>query len=274
MFTTDTLAEKAGAILFAKAAKRFEDLVAEHEASDLNDLPRALQKELFERAIIEATDLQHPGHGFGSFGHPAFIPAWERVRSFTTIATGAFEMASGVDAAVLLAGFGLPVAPFVFRHGMLEEPSNDIEAVLAMFSRRTEALVGYNSCDAPFYVLLTDCVRSFREQASTHPALFDVRRLFARAGDSLPPDPGKPFQPGMALFPRELGDMISTVMLDSRPDVLSTVLYAGWRAGHPARGCTFDGRLPFPFLLLRAVAYNPKFAYALSRPVQPPARMH
>jgi hypothetical protein len=75
-------------------------------------------------------------------------------------------MASGVDAAVLLAGFGLPVAPFVFRHGMLEEPSNDIEAVLAMFSRRTEALVGYNSCDAPFYVLLTDCVRSFR---SKHP---------------------------------------------------------------------------------------------------------
>jgi hypothetical protein len=167
---------------FAKAAKRFEALVAEPGASDLNDLPRALQNELFERAIIETADLQQLGRGFGSFGHPAFIPAWERVRSLTAIATSAFAVAKGVDAAVLLAGFGLPVAPFAFKQGILEEPSNDIEAVLAMFSRRTEALVGYNSCDAPFYVLLTDCVRSFREQASTHPALFDVRRLFARWG--------------------------------------------------------------------------------------------
>jgi hypothetical protein len=49
---------------------------------------------------------------------------------------------SGVDAAVLLAGFGLAVAPFDFQHGILEKPTNDIDTVFAMFSRRPDALVG------------------------------------------------------------------------------------------------------------------------------------
>jgi hypothetical protein len=215
------------------------------------------------------------GPGSRSFAHPAFIPAWERVRASTDIASDAFAIASGIDAAVLVAGFGLPVAPFDFRQGILEEPSNDIDAVLTMFSRSTNAFVGYSSCDAPIYVLLTDCVKTLREQVVAHPALFDIRRLFARHGGALPPDPGEAFVPGVALFPRHPGDMISTVMaMDPSPVRGSIMLHGGWRVRAHAYGAPFDGYLPFPMSLLRAVACEPAVAYVIGRRVAPPPRVH
>jgi hypothetical protein len=123
------------------------------------------------------------------------------------------------------------------------------------FSRSGEALVGYSGCQAPFYVLLTDCVRTLREQVAAHPGLFDVRRLFARNGGSLPPEPGSSFVPGMALIAREPGDMISTVLvMDPNPDVGSLRLFAGWRVEEQAYGAPYDGYLPFPMALLREVA--------------------
>jgi hypothetical protein len=144
-----------------------------------------------------------------------------------------------------------------------------------MFSRSGEALVGYSSCQAPFYVLLTDCVRTLREQVAAHPGLFDVRRLFARNGGSLPPAPGSSFVPGMALIAREPGDMISTVLvMDPNPDVGSLRLFAGWRVEEQAYGAPYDGYLPFPMALLREVAGGPAVAYALCRPVAPPPRVH
>jgi hypothetical protein len=282
MFNSDTLADAASAILFARAERRLEALLAGQGTSDPNELGPAASAGLLRRAIIEAAAVDFPtanlpqmDHGLRSFAHPAFVPAWERVRSSTAIAGDALQMASGVDPAILLAGFGLRVAPFDFNQGVVEHPSNEIDAVQAMFSRWPNAFVGYSSCDAPFYVLVTDCVRTLREQAAAHPALFDVRRLFARSGGSLPADPGGTFAPGMALFARQPGDMISTVLvMDPKPEVGSLMLHAGWRSGDQAYGAPYDGYLPFPVALLRAVAFDPAVAYSLCRPVQPPTRMH
>jgi len=73
----------------------------------------------------------------------------------------AFEMTSGIYAAVVLAGYGLPVAPFDLEAmRILAKPSSDIDTVRALFSGDRGAYVGYSTCDAPFYLLLTDCVRS------------------------------------------------------------------------------------------------------------------
>jgi hypothetical protein len=282
MFNCHALADKAGALLFEKVERRLEALLAEQGASDPNELPRAVQGEILRRVMVETAALNFPtanlealDHGTRSFTHPAFVPAWDRVRSLTAIARDSFAMASGVDAAVLLAGFGLSVAPFDFILGILEEPSNDIDTVIAMFSRWKNAFVGYSSCDAPFYVLLTDCVRSLRKQVLAHPGLFDVGRLFARTRGSLPPDPGSDFTPGMALFPRQPGDAISTALLmDPSRSAGSLMLDAGWRVAGQAYGAPFDGYLPFPAPLLRAVAYDPGVAYSLCSPVGAPPAIH
>jgi hypothetical protein len=276
------LADQASAILFEKAERRLEALLAEQGASDPSEVPPAVAAEIFRRAVVETAasnfptaNLQALDRGFRSFVHPAFVPAWDRVRSSTAIGSDPFAIASGADAAVVLAGFGLRIAPFDFKQGILEERSNDIDEVLAMFSRWTNALVGYSICDAPFYVLLTDCIRTLREQVAAHPGLFDVRRLFARNGGSLPPDPGRTFASGMALFARHPGDVISTVLLlDPEPGAGSIMLHAGWRVGGQAYGAPFEGHLPFPVALLRAIAHDPGVAYSLCRPVSTPPRVH
>ena len=281
MFKPDPLADKAGAILFEKIDQRLESLLAEHGVSDPGELGPTQMNEVFQRAIVEAAgcfpnaNIEQLAHGFRSFVHPAFMPAWDRVKSATATGGDPFALSSGVEAAVLLAGFGLAVAPFDFQHGILEKPTNDIDIVLAMFSRRPDALVGYDTSGAPFYVLLTDCVRTLSKLLGTHTSLFDVRRLFARSGGSLPRDPGNAFVPGMVIFAREPSDMISTILIhDRKPDVGSLMLHAGWRVKDQAYGAPYDGYLPVPVALLRAVAYEPAVASSLCRRVTPRPRVH
>jgi hypothetical protein len=185
-------------------------------------------------------------------------------------------MSRGVYAAVVLAGFGLPVAPFdLVTTRILAKPSKDIETVLELFSSDKGALVGYNTCTAPFYVLLTDCVQTMRRLVSTHPLLSEINLLVERSGASMPPDPGHSFRHSMALALRQPGDAISTVgLLDPNPAGGSIMLYAGWQIDGAPYGAPNDGYMPVPTQLLRAVVYDPAFAYALCHPVSAPPTIH
>jgi len=143
MFTGYTPADKANTILFAKVERRLEALLAEHGAFDPNELPHALQFQLLQHAIIEAAATDFPAanlemlqHRLHSFTHPAFKTAMERMRVSCKTAGDAFEMSTGIYAAIVLAGYGLPVAPFDLQAmRILAEPSTDIDKVRAMFSR-------------------------------------------------------------------------------------------------------------------------------------------
>jgi hypothetical protein len=147
--------------------------------------------------------------------------------------------------------------------------------VLSLFSRWETALVGYNACAAPFYVLLTDCVRTLRQRVPSHPGLTEVSNLFERPGASLPADPGQSFVPGMALFGREPGDTISTVaLIDPTRVTGSIVLYAGWEVDGRPYGALNPGCVPFPTQLLRAIVADPFIAHTLCRRVATPTSMH
>ena len=136
--------------------------------------------------------------------------AMDRMRVAVKYAADAFDMARGVHAAVVLAGLGLPVAPFDLNAMRIAAgPSNDIDAVQTLFSNDKGAYVGYNTCDAPFYLLLTDCVSTLRQLVPVHPMLAELRQLFARGGACLPPEPGQPFRHGTAFVKRQAGDAIS-----------------------------------------------------------------
>jgi hypothetical protein len=128
-------------------------------------------------------------------------------------------MTTGVYAAVVLAGFGLPVAPYnLVTSRIVAQPSNDIDTVLELFSSDTGAFVGYNTCTAPFYVLLTDCVRTMRRLVPVRPELSEVKLLLERIGLSLPPDPGQSFVHEAAVIRRRPGDKISTIgLFDPNP---------------------------------------------------------
>jgi hypothetical protein len=119
MFKPDVLAERASAIFFERAERRLEALLAEHGVSNPDELPRSLQWQLLQQACVEAaaanfqqTNLAMMRHQLSSFGHSAFLGAMDRMIVSSKFPRDAFEMATGIHAAVVLAGYGLPVAPF------------------------------------------------------------------------------------------------------------------------------------------------------------------
>jgi hypothetical protein len=269
MFQSDPLAE-AGAILFEKAEQRLAVLLGKHEAQHRGGLPRPLQFELAERALLETSatiaptgNLEMLKHGFRSFSDPAFLDAMDRMVLSCKFPGDAMEMARGVYAAIVLAGLGLLVAPFdLERMRIMAKPTNDIDAVQALFATDKGAYVGYSSCEAPFYLLVTDCISTLRQLVTAHPALSEVRHLLARHATSLPPDPGQPFQHGMAFFRREAGDAISTIgLMDPDPMGGSVVFYAGWEEGDEPCGAPNEGYIPVPGQLLRAVVRDARAAY-------------
>ena len=272
----------AGAAIVQKAQNRLQSLLAEHGVSGLSELPRDEAAAIQLKAVSDvaphfsAAELEQLGHSVRSMWRPAFIPALERVSIAMTFPSDWFTMARGVDAAVVLAGFGLPVAPFdLAKARILAEPSNDIDTVTAQFARWKGGYVGYNVCAAPFYVLLTDCLRTLVQKVPVHPELGQVKHLFERAGIPLPQDPGETFTPGIAIFARQPGDRISTTGLgDRRPGVGTIVLYAGWEIDGKAHGAPNDGYLPVPVQLLRGVVNDSVVAHALARPVGAPAIVH
>jgi hypothetical protein len=283
MFNRHGLAYAAGAILIENTERRLEALLAEHGASDPGELPRSLQRQVMQRAILETAAANFPAakldmlkHGLRSFAHSAFLTAMARMRLSCKSLGDAFEMTSGIYAAVVLAGYGLPVAPFDLEAmRILAKPSNDIDTVLDLFSRDKGAYVGYSTCDAPFYLLLTDCVRSLRRLVPVHPRLSEVKELFARTGRPLPQDSGQIFIPGMAVIARQPGDTISTVgLFDPDPMSGSVMLYAGWQVDGEAYGAPNDGSVPVPGQLLKAIVDDPRVAYSFWRTAGVPTSFH
>ena len=145
-------------------------------------------------------NLEMLQHGLRSASHPAFVSAMERMALSCRSAGDAFEMARGVHAAIVLAGWGLPVAPFDLEAMCIRaKPSRDIDTVQALFSADKGAYVGYSSCDAPFYLLLTDCISTLRQLVASHPRLSELRQLLPAKALRCRRIPGIPSNTGSPL---------------------------------------------------------------------------
>jgi hypothetical protein len=277
MSDRNAFADAARAPLFERAEARFNSFLAEKGASHPTDVSVAVGRRLFRRAVVETaaanfqgTDAECLVRASQPFTHPAFYPALERVRDAVALSypDNIFRSATGVDAAVVLAGFGLPVAPFDPKvTEILEQPSNDIDTVLSLFAHsRKNAVVGYSLCDAPFYVLLTNCIQALRQQLPISPELTGIQQLFNRTGAPLPRDPGRPFEGCMMLVAREPGDTISSVgRMDPNISTPNIVLLAGWKLEGVPRGGLRDGYHPFPWELLDRVVFDTQAPRFLSR---------
>jgi hypothetical protein len=208
-------------------------------------------------------------HGMTAFRHPLFGPAFSRLKAGLDLPTDAFAFATGPDAAIVLAAFGLPVAPFDRKTPrILANPSNDIDVVARNFARWKTAYVCYSPCDIPFYMLLTDCVRTAPAQITAHPHLREAKQLLERAGMELPKGPFPAFKHGIVLIPREPGDTISTAFLrNPSAHEGSVALYAGWTINDKRDGAPNDGFLPVPMQFLEGALKDPQIAMWLWRPV-------
>lgn len=261
--------------LLRRAEPRLNQLLAEHGARTPQDLPQDLAGQILRQVMIEiaatvqGANVEALGHGLSAFMREDFGPAFKRAKEWVQAETDAFSMAAGIDAGIVLAGFGMEVAPFDRKSPrILAQPSNDIDAVKREFLKYKTALVGYSPCKAPFYILITDCRKTLANRLRTDPRLQTVRHLFERQGGKLPPEEGQSFRHGVSIFPRERGDKIEMFWLpDPSPHNGSIWLFAGWEENGVLKGAPNDGYIPVPSAFLRHAIEDPAIAQWIWHPV-------
>jgi hypothetical protein len=260
--------EKAGQLFAERVEPRLRGLLAKTGVRHASELPRDEALEIFRKALVETVAATAPevsvvalNHVLRSVAHPAFGRAFDLAKASAAVRFDAFATVAGVDAAIVLAGLGLPVAPLDRKTlRILTAPSNDIDEVVARFSKFKSALVGYSACDLPFYMLLTDCLVTLAERVPFHPLLAGVKQLIDRAGGfSQPYTP--PFQHGLLLFARMPGDRFEAIMLhDRNPSKGSIMLQAGWTVHEHRFGAPNDGYLPVPMQFFQNAIDDPAVA--------------
>ncbi|MBF0268660.1 MAG: hypothetical protein HQL44_08710 [Alphaproteobacteria bacterium] len=261
---------------------RLQELLAQNGVESPNQLSKDRARDIFLQATIEVASKFHGAnieclrHGLMSFHHDEFLPSFKRARVMVEKETSAFGLSAGIDAAIVLSGFGLPVVPLDKRTTMpLGNASNDIDEVRKIFLKYKTAYVGYSTCKAPFYFLATDCIKTLQERIKTHPALKQVHELFQRSGARFPAFNGENFRHGGMLFAREQADKISSVLLeDHSPHNGSIALYAGWEENGRPEGSSKSGYIPVPSRFLLSAITDPEFATWVWRPVGARACIH
>src|SRR6202022_2178107 len=246
----DDFAGKAFDALAAKAEPRLIAALAEHGVSDPWELPETVAAEVFRKATIETAALHVPmadlkglDRLLRAFAHRLLLPAWRGVKVQARVQRDPFAPAVGSDCAIVMAGCGLPVAPFDKREPrLLGELSNDIDMVAQQFARFKTAYVGYSTSAAPFYILLTDCVSTLRQRVCSDDRFQEIRRLIERSGMRWPSNNGALFQHASMVFLREPEDRSPSIaLLDPSPYQGSIVLYAGWLEGDEPQGAPSGG---------------------------------
>ena len=224
-----------------------------------------LQEQLYREAVME-TAIHMPGADLAMLNRVLdgifrsdLSDAVRRLASQSGEPYDAFDFASGRDAAVLMAFFGLPVAPMERVSGAITSAlTTEIDAVVAAFESSEADLVGYSSAQALFYVLITDCQDTVAQVLKSEPKAARIADLFQRDGLPLPEPLGTPFVKACWIFRRRPGDRVGGLMyIDPRQDWGSYFFFAGFMDGQEPRGAGDGGLKPVPRQLLYALLRSP-----------------
>jgi hypothetical protein len=254
--------------LFEHANPRFDVLVNKYGVRCFAELPYSARFDV-QRIMIETAAEHCPtlnavqlGHKALSALHPGYRAAFDWLRGLLAGQGPGSIVGSvgGIESALVLAGAGLPVAPFDGGgRRIIGRPSNEIDTVLTLFAGNEDALVGYNCCAAPFYLLVANCIRTLRHRVLHDPDFSQIKSLFERDPE-LPPDPGRTPKGCVCLFKRAPGDTIASVGIrevDGKLKGTPIMLYAGWQVDGQPYGAPSDGYLPVPGVLLRQLIADP-----------------
>ena len=278
MKSEDALASAALRALLDRMEPKLDAALKEFGVASPEELPPETKSRVFQEAMLRTTVETFPGaqldamkHALEAFQHPRFGAAFSRLERHISGGFDAFAPCQGIAAAVVLGGFGLPVAPFDRKDlKITEQPTNRIDEISKSFSKLKTAYVGYSVCDLPFYIMVTDCIASARSLIESHPRFGEVRELLRRDSVNMPRGSIRPFQHALLLFPRHPGDTISSVgHLDPLPSRGSVTLYAGWTVAGERYGCAHDGYAPVPLQFLSTAMQDTQTAMWIWRPVGP-----
>lgn len=239
------------------------------------NLSRAQQAELLKSSMVEAAAGLNPNADFDGIRRVFDIMSDERFTSALgrlreTPYGGAFDPAIGMDAALVLAGAGLNVQPMDRKTGRpFGALATGLDETEKVFEKSKTAWVGYRPAEAPFYLMVTDCVLTAYSQIRNNPIFADLRTKMEMGYGGFPRRPNLPaFRHGVLMFGREFGDQIETITIeDPSPSNGSVMLIAGWKDGDRTEGVPNDGVLFVPAQLVRKLIEDPQVLQWITRPV-------
>lgn len=262
----DPFAQLMGQELLGRAVDRLNEKLAARGLTALDQTSVDVQEQFVREAITETAFLV-PGADLAMLNsildgvfRSELRDALQAILPGLSAPFEALDFASGVDAALIMAFFGLPVAPMERGSGQITSPlSVDLGQVAADFDAIDADLVGYSTCEAPFYVLFTDCHDTVARLLRSEVKLDRIRTLFERDDLPLPEDRGTPFVHACWIFRRQRGDRVGGFMyMDPRTDWGSFFLFAGFMEDcQPKGGGEHGGLKPVPRQLLKALLQAP-----------------
>ncbi len=253
--------------------------LASHGFSGLDDAPSDLAAKIYREAAFEVAarnpdaDLQTLDRVLTATLRADVRHGLKQMRTLTSQPYDALAAATGKDAAMVMAFFGLPVAPMDRRTlKMMAQPSSDLDEVSAMFDRAKTAFVGYSTCEAAFYTLASDCADTLARMIDTNEQMARIGDLFRRDNTPPPQPQGTPFVKACGVFRRYPGEEIASfIYADPRPDWGSILFYAGWMEDGEPKGSKDGGYKFVPLQLLNALMQMPD-AHSIVRGDLKPAR--
>jgi hypothetical protein len=194
---------------------------------------------------------------FDAVSDPRYMEAVRRLRAAPY--GSAFDPAQGREAALVLAGAGLAVAPMDRKTGLAMGPrAQGIGEADKVFSQAKTALVGYAPAEAPFYALVTDDLRTLFAALEHDGKFADLKRTIKDAGGFPYRPDTPPFRHGLLLVARQPEDRIESLAVETRDKAIgSIVMAAGWMDGAQVRGAPEGGLVPAPAQLARTIAQQP-----------------
>jgi hypothetical protein len=276
----DAFAVMGGEEMLKRAGEALGRRLSARGLTDLAAVSPDIQEQLYREAVMETAvhvpgvDLAMLSRVLDGIFRSDLSDAVQRLVGESGEVYDAFDFASGVDAAVLMAFFGLPVAPMERVSGAITSPlTNEIDAVVEAFATSKADLVGYSSALAPFYVLITDCQDTIAQVLKSEPKAARIADLFARDGLPLPEPLGVPFVKACWIFRRRPNDRVGGLMyLDPRDDWGSYFFFAGFVEDGEPKGAGPDGLKPISRQLLYALLRSPdahSFVQGTPKPITP-----
>lgn len=261
----DAFALMAGEEMLKRVGAAVERKLAARGLANMSEISPDIQEQLYREAAMETAihmpgiDLTMLNRVLDGIFRSDLSDAVQRLLSRSGEPFDAFDFASGRDAAVLMAFFGLPVAPMERVSGAITSPlTTEIDAVVEAFETSQADLVGYSSALAPFYVLITDCQDTVAQVLKTEPKAARIAALFERDGLPLPEPLGTRFVKACWIFRRQPDDRVGGLMyIDPRDDWGSYFFFAGFMEGEEPKGAGDGGLKPVSRQLLYALLRSP-----------------
>lgn len=250
----DGFALAAFHVLASKANPILERLLKERGVADFKELTRAQAGEVLKASLMEAAVLNMPGLDLNALRRAVtaitddtFTSAMGRLLAKRGEGHAAFDPAQGEDHAIVLAGWGVPVAPLDRRSGKIIGPvARNAGEAAKVFGRFKTAFVGYQPAAAPYHLMVTDCFNTMLLIINRHPGMAAFREALTRVGAPMPTGRAEPFKHAAIVAPKSPHDRVETFALeDPSPHSGSVMMTTGWLEDGEHMGVPQEW-LPFP----------------------------